>query len=91
MSTHVLLNLLKELGKRDKMQGLPSILSHFRNKFNKFNKIGIRILDLSYEVKIPLKSHFLLKVIILSLCTPRCYRCNNLFPKICKPMVVYRF
>ena len=29
MSAHVLLNLLKELGKRDKMQGLPSILSLF--------------------------------------------------------------
>ena len=27
MSAHVLLNLLNELGKRDKMQGLPSILS----------------------------------------------------------------
>ena len=36
MSAHVLLNLLKELRKRDKMRGLPSILSLFRNKFNKF-------------------------------------------------------
>ena len=27
MSAHVLLNLLNELGKRDKMQGLPSFLS----------------------------------------------------------------
>ena len=27
MSAHVLLNLLNELGKRDKIQGLPSILS----------------------------------------------------------------
>ena len=26
MSAHVLLNLLNELGKRDKMRGLPSIL-----------------------------------------------------------------
>ena len=38
MSAHVLLNLLNELGKRDKMRGLPSILSLFRNEFNKFNK-----------------------------------------------------
>ena len=30
MSAHVLLNLLNELGKRDKMRGLPSILSLFR-------------------------------------------------------------
>ena len=34
MSTHVLLNLLKELRKRDKMRGLQSILSLFRNEFN---------------------------------------------------------
>ena len=31
MSAHVLLNLLNELGKRDKMQGLLSISSLFRN------------------------------------------------------------
>ena len=37
MSAHVLFNLLNELGKRDKMRGLPSILSLFRNEFNKFN------------------------------------------------------
>ena len=37
MCAHFLLNLLKELGKRDKMRGLPSILSLFRNKLNKFN------------------------------------------------------
>ena len=38
MSAHVLLNLLNELGKRDKMRGLPSILSLFRNVlFNKLN------------------------------------------------------
>ena len=29
MSAHVLLNLLNELGKSDKMRGLPSILSLF--------------------------------------------------------------
>ena len=38
MSAHVLLNLFNELGKRDKMQGLPSIYLFFRNEFNKFNK-----------------------------------------------------
>ena len=31
MSAHVLFDLLNELGKRDKMRGLPSILSLFRN------------------------------------------------------------
>ena len=41
MSAHVLLNyLLNELGKRDKMRGLPSILSLFGNEFNKFNNTG---------------------------------------------------
>ena len=37
MSARVLLNLLNELGKRDKMRGLLSILSLFCNKFNKGN------------------------------------------------------
>ena len=37
MSAHVLLNLLNELGKRDKVRGLSSILSFFRIEFNKFN------------------------------------------------------
>ena len=32
MSAHVLLNLLNKLGKRDKMRGVPSILSLFRNE-----------------------------------------------------------
>ena len=45
MSAHVLLNLLNELGIRDKMRGLPSILSHFRNEFNKLNNTGARMLD----------------------------------------------
>ena len=45
MSAHVLLNLLKELGKRDKMRGLPSILSLLRNEFNIFNNTRARILD----------------------------------------------
>ena len=37
MSAHVLLNLSNELGKRDKMQGLLSILSLFSNEFNQLN------------------------------------------------------
>ena len=40
MSARVLLNLLGELRKRDKMRGLPSILPLFRNEFNKFNNTG---------------------------------------------------
>ena len=37
MSAHVLLNLLNQLGKRDTMRGLLSILSLFCNEFDKFN------------------------------------------------------
>ena len=37
MRAHVLLNLLKELGKSDKMCGLPRILLLFCNEFKKFN------------------------------------------------------
>ena len=44
MRAHVLRNLLNELGKRDKMRGLPSILSLFREEFNKFNNTRARIL-----------------------------------------------
>ena len=42
MSFHVLLNLLNELGNRNQMRGLSSILSLFRNEFNKFNNTGVR-------------------------------------------------
>ena len=67
MSAHVLLNLLNELGKRDKMRGLPSILSLrglpsilslFRNEFDKFNNTRARMLDSIYHMTNTLKSHF---------------------------------
>ena len=89
MSAHVLLNLLNELGKRDKMRGLPSILSLFRNEFNKFNNTRARMLDSIYHMTNTLKSHFWRKNVLSydvasgSEITP----CN----KICKPLVVYRF
>ena len=83
MSAHVLLNLLNELGKRDKMRGLPSILSLFRNEFNKFNNTRARMLDSIYHMTNTLKSHFSRKknVIILSLCTQRCYGRHNVSRK----------
>ena len=82
MSAHVLLNLLNELGKRDKMRGLPSILSLFRNEFNKFNNTRARMLDSIYHMTNTLKSHFWRKnVIILSLCTQRCYGRHNVSRK----------
>ena len=50
MSAHVKLNLLNKLRKRVKMRGLTIILSLLRNKFNKFNKTGARLLDSFYHV-----------------------------------------
>ena len=59
MSAHVLLYLLNELGKRDKMRGLRSILSLFLNEFNKFNNKSMNVgFYLSYDIKNSLKSHF---------------------------------
>ena len=84
MSAHVLLNLLNKLGKRDKMRGLSSILSLFRNEFNKFNNTRVRMLDSIYhnDIKITLKSHSCRKnVIILSLYTQRCYERHNVSRK----------
>ena len=51
MSAHVLLNSLNQLRKRDKMEGLQSILSHFCNKFN---NSGARIFRfyLSHDIKL---------------------------------------
>ena len=40
MSANVLLNLLNELRKRDKMRCLPSISFLFRNEFDKFDNAG---------------------------------------------------
>ena len=54
MSAHVFLNLLNELWKRDKMGGLPRILSLFRNELNKFNNTGARMLDSIYHMTLTL-------------------------------------
>ena len=59
MSAHVLLNLLNELGKRDKMRGLPSILSLFPNKFNIFNNTRAQMLDSIYHMTLKLLSNFI--------------------------------
>ena len=56
MSAHVLLILLNELGKRDKMRGLPSILSLFRNEFNKINKTRARMLDSIYHMTLRVRN-----------------------------------
>ena len=64
MSAHILLNLLNKLGKRDKMRGLPSILSLFRNEFNKFNNnTSARMLDYIYQMTNTLNLIFGLKTL----------------------------
>ena len=60
MTAHVLLNLLNKLRKRDKMRDLPSIISLFRNEFNKFNNMGAQMLDSIYHMTLKfLKNHIL--------------------------------
>ena len=83
MSAHVLLNLLSELG-RDKMRGLPSILSLFHNEFNKFNNTRARMIDSIYHMTLSstLKSLFWRKLaVILSLCKQPCYGRQNVSRK----------
>ena len=54
MHAHVLLQILSKLRKSDKMRGLPSILSLFRKKFNKFNNTGAGMLDSTYHMTLKL-------------------------------------
>ena len=61
MSAHVLLNLLNELGKRDKMRGM-SILSLFRNEFDKFNNTRARMLDSIYHMTLRILSNLISRV-----------------------------
>ena len=71
MRAHVLLNLLNELGKRDKMRGLPSILSLFRNEFNKFNNTRARMLDSIYHMTLRLLWNLISAVKTLYFCYVR--------------------
>ena len=64
------------------MRGLSSILSLFRNEFNKFNNTRARMLDSIYHMPNTFKSHFWRKnVIILSLCMQRCFGRHNVSRK----------
>ena len=54
MSAHHLSNSSNELGKIDKMLGLPSILSHFRTEFNNFNNTRAGMLDSIYHMTLRL-------------------------------------
>ena len=54
MNAYVLLNILTELGRRDKMRGLPSILSLFHNEFNEFIDTRARMFDSIYQMTLRL-------------------------------------
>ena len=54
MSAHALLNLLNKLRKSYKMRGMPSILSLFCNKLNKYNNTRAWLLDSNYHMKLKL-------------------------------------
>ena len=60
MTAHVFLNLLNELGERNKMQCLPSMLSLVHTELNKFNYTGAQMFDSIYHMTLKLikKSHF---------------------------------
>ena len=68
MSVHVLLNLLKELRKSNKMQGLLSIQSLFRNKSNKFNNTGAPKFDSIYHMTLRLLQNLISGVTKLRFC-----------------------
>ena len=68
MSAYVLLNLLNQLRKRDKMRGLPSISSLFRNEFNKFNNTIARMLDSIYHMTLRLLLNLIFAVKTLLFC-----------------------
>ena len=52
MSAYVLLNLLNELGKRDKMRGLPSLINSIKQEHES------RLDSTYHDIKITLKYHF---------------------------------
>ena len=68
MSAHVLVNLLNELRKRDKIRGLPSILSLFRNEFDKFNNTRARMLDSIYHMALRILRNLISEIKTLSVC-----------------------
>ena len=65
MSAHVLPILLNKLEKRDKMRGLPSILSLFRSEFKKFNNTGAQMLDSIYHMALRLFRNLISAIKIL--------------------------
>ena len=76
MSTHVLLNLINELGKSDAR--LADILSGFRNEFN----TRAQMFDSIYHNIMPLRLLWNQRNVVMDVIH---------YTKICKPLGVYRF
>ena len=70
-----------------------SILSLFRNEFNKFNNTGVRMLDSIYHMTLKLFLIHIFRVKTLVFCHMRDVKIviSQRFPKIYEPLVVYRF
>ena len=69
------------------MRGLSTILSLFRNEFNKFNNTGARMLDSIHRSTIQLRLNATILPCILYLTLSRTSLDSG--TKICKPVVVY--
>ena len=85
MSAHVLLNLLNESGKSDKMQG---------NEFNKFNNTGAQMLDSVYHMRLKLLlNHIFLRKRqgFYHICVTLLQLSIHNVTRIFIPLVVYRF
>ena len=69
----VKIEFIKQVGKRNKIRGSPSILSLFRNSFIKFNNTGAGMLESIYQTTLKL-----LKKHIFDVKTPTFYHllCN---------------
>ena len=63
------IEIIQHLGKRDKMRGVPSILSLLRNEFDNINNTRAGMLDYiyHYEIYITLKSDLCRKKNIINL------------------------
>ena len=90
MSAHVLLNLLNELEKRNKIPGLPSSLLLFCNKFNKLNNRIAPMLDSIYYMNFKLFcNHHLKTSRFCHIYTRLLLASFHNVTKICKSLVVY--
>ena len=81
-------------GKEIKCEACRAFYLFFRNEFNKFNNTIARMLDSIYHMALRFFWNLISvvkNVIILSLCTQRCYVRHNVSRKSTKPLVVYRF